>query len=244
LERVLAIDARASAVHYPQRMAYRALGDLQKAEAHLGQRGDATPELDDQLMQPDDDVLDSTVGSEHRGMRALKRADWPAAIAEFRKGLELKPDDVTLRYWLGAALYASGDPAAAEKEFRAVVGEAPDDAKAHFSLGAIDDARGRHREAIEEYSAAVRSDPTLPDARLRLADALRASGQLQASLAHYERAVESDPRVVEAWIGGAQALIDLSRPQQAREWLSRARRVHPERKELAELEARLPPTSR
>jgi tetratricopeptide (TPR) repeat protein len=242
-ERALAIDQRATAVHYPLAMAYRAIGDLVKADAHLGQRGDVTPELDDPLLQSDDDVLDSSVGAEHRGMQALKRADWPAAIAEFGKGLKLKPDDVTLRYWLGAALYAAGDAAGAEREFRAVVQRAPDNAKAHFSLGAIDDAKGRRREAIEEYSAAVKADPTLPDARLRLADALRMSGQLQPSLTHYERAVELDPRVADAWIGGARVLFDLARYEQARDWLVRARRVHPDRKELAELEARLP-TSR
>jgi tetratricopeptide (TPR) repeat protein len=240
LERALAAAARASAVHYPLAMAYRALGESEKAQVHLRQRGDATPELDDPLMQPDDDVLDSAVGSEHRGMQALRRTDWPAAIGEFRKGLELKPDDLTLRYWLGAALYASGDAAGAEKEFRAVVQREPHDAKAHFSLGAIDDAAGRRRQAIEEYSTAVKDDPTLPDARLRLADALRTSGQLQASMAHYERAVDLDPRIADAWIGGAHALIDLGRYDQAREWLFRARRVHPDRKELSDLEARLP----
>ena len=243
-ERVLAIDGRASAVHYPLGMAYRALGDPRKSDAHLRQRGDVTPELDDPLMQSDDDVLDSSVGSEHRGMQALRRADWRAAIAEFRKGLELKPDDITLRYWLGAALYASGDASAAETEFRAVVQRAPDHANAHFSLGAIDDAKGRRREAIEQYSAAVKADPTLPDARLRLADALRTSGQLEASLAQYERTVDLDPRLVEPWIGGARLLIGLARYDRARDWLFRARRVHPERKELAELEAHLPPTHR
>lgn len=240
LERVLAIDSRASAVQYPLAMAYRGLGDLQKADAHRRLRGDGTPELDDPLMQSDDAVLDSTVGFEHRGMQDLKQADFVAAIGEFREGLALNPNDVTLRYWLGAALYASGDAASAEKEFRSVVQRAPSDAKAHFSLGAIDEAQGRHREAIEEYSAAVRSDPTLPEARLRLASALRTSGDLQASLIQYQRAVDADPRVLDAWIGGAQALVGLSQYGQARDWLSRARRVYPDRKELADLEARLP----
>ena len=240
LERVLAIDSGASAVHYPLAMAYRGLGNLQKADANLRQRGDGTPELDDPLMQPDDAVVESTVGFEHRGMQAMRQADFAAAIGEFRKGLSLNPSDVTLRYWLGAALYASGDAASAEQEFRAVVQRAPNDAKAHFSLGALDEAQGRHREAIQEYSAAVRSDPTLPEARLRLASALRTSGDLQASLIQYERAVESDPRVLDAWIGGAQTLIGLARYGQARDWLSRARRVYPDRKELADLEARVP----
>ena len=134
--------------------------------------------------------------------------------------------------------------AGAEKEFRAVVQRAPHDANAHFSLGAIDDAAGRRRQAIEEYSTAVKDDPTMPDARLRLADALRTSGQLQASLEHYQRAVDLDPRIAGAWIGGAHALIDLGRSGPAREWLLRARQVHPERKELSDLEARLPPPRR
>jgi hypothetical protein len=51
--------------------------------------------------------------------------------------------------------------------------------------------------------------------------------------------VKLDPRIAEAWIGGAQALIDLGRRDQAAEWLSRARRIHPGRPELAQLQARL-----
>jgi tetratricopeptide (TPR) repeat protein len=236
MERALALDRRASAIHYPLAMAYRALGERDKAEAHLRQRGSAFPDLPDPLMQADDEVLDSTVAFEDRGMRALKSADFAAAATAFRQGLDLAPDDASLRYWLGAALYAAGDTAGAEREFLAVLARSPDFAKAHFSLGAIEDARGRRREAVEHFRAAVRSDPGMPEAHLRLADDLRAAGQVEASVPEYEAAVKLDPGTAEAWIDGAEALIQLGRKQQAIDWLTRARRVHPARPELDRLQ--------
>jgi tetratricopeptide (TPR) repeat protein len=39
-ERALEIDRRATVVHYPLAMAYRAAGKIERAEAHLRQRGD------------------------------------------------------------------------------------------------------------------------------------------------------------------------------------------------------------
>jgi tetratricopeptide (TPR) repeat protein len=237
LERALALDARASAIHYPLAMAYRGLGDAGKADAHLRQRGGSYPVLPDPLMQDDEDVLESAVSYENRGMEALRGADFTTAIGAFRKGLALAPDDTSLRYWLGAALYASGNADGAVSEFSEVVRRDPDFAKAHFSLGAIYDARQQRGKAIEEYQAAVRADPNLPESRLRLAEDLRTSGQLAASVEHYEAAVKLDPTLVEAWIGGAHALSDLKRIDKANDWLTRARRLFPNRSEFAESHA-------
>jgi tetratricopeptide (TPR) repeat protein len=238
LERALAADARASAIHYPLAMAYRGLGDTQKAEAHLRQRGGSYPVLEDPLMQDDEELLESAVSFESRGMAALKTADFAGAIGAFRKGLELAPNDTSLRYWLGAALYASGDADGALRELSDVVRRDPDHAKAHFSLGAIDDARGQRAKAIAEYQAAVHADPNLPDSRLRLAEDLRASGRLAASVEQYDAAVRLDPTMVDAWIGGAHALIGLKQTDKASDWLARARRLFPNRSEFPEMQPR------
>jgi tetratricopeptide (TPR) repeat protein len=244
MERALANDRQASAIHYPLAMAYRALGDREKAEAQLRERGSAFPDLIDPLMQQDDEVLDSAVAYENRGVQALKAADWPAAAAAFRKGLALSPGDASLRYWLGATRYAAGDAAAAEREFVAVVRHSPDFAKAHFSLGMIFDASGRRPAAIEQFRAAVKHDPTLPEARFRLAETLRATGQVESSLNEYEAAITLDPGLAEAWIGGGRALVALGRRQQASAWLAQARRLHPGRPELAEMQSRVSPPQR
>lgn len=235
LERALVVDPRASAIHYPLAMAYRGMGNTRQADEQLRQRGSSYPVLPDPLMQDDEEVLESAVSFETRGMQALKSAEFPSAIAAFRRGLALAPDDTSLRYWLGAALYASGDVDSAVREFFDVVRRDPQHAKAHFSLGAIYDARHERQRAIEEYQAAVRADPNLPESRLRLAEDLRTSGQLAASVEHYEAAVKLDPSVVEAWIGGAHALIELKRTDNANDWLTRASRLFPSRSEFAEM---------
>ena len=241
-EQALAIDGEASAVHYPLAMAYRALGDHEKAEAHLRRRGESWPALPDPLMEGQGQLLESVTAYEQRGVEALGARDWDAAAAEFRKGLELAPDDPALRHRLGSALYAAGDVAGAVKEFEEIVRRSPDFAKADVSLGMILNLNGRYQEAGARFSAALKSDPNLLEARLGLAEALRVSGQPEASVLHYQRAIQLDPSNAEAWIGGAMALITLKRDQQARGWLARAERVLPGQPKLAELAALVPPT--
>src|SRR5262249_7519221 len=70
LERGLAIDPRASAIHYPLAMAYRGLGDIPKADAHFRQRGTSYPGLPDPLMQDDEVLIESAMSFENRGMDA------------------------------------------------------------------------------------------------------------------------------------------------------------------------------
>jgi tetratricopeptide (TPR) repeat protein len=241
MEQALSIDPRATVIHYPLAMAYRGLGERAKADALLKKRGAVAPDLPDPMLQQAEVVLASGVAMEQLGMQALRRQDWNGAQQAFRRGLEVAPDDPALRYWMATAMIASGDAAGAEREFRTVVRTHPDYANAHFSLGAILDRQGRKAEALREYEAAVNASPTMPEARLRLADTLRAQGQLPRSLPQYEEAVKLDPTIAEAWIGGAQALIAMGRKDAARQWLARARRVHPNRRELTELEAGLGP---
>jgi len=48
-----------------------------------------------------------------------------------------------------------------------------------------------------------------------------------------------DAGVADAWIGGGQCLLALGRKERARDWLTRALRLHPARPELVQLQARL-----
>ncbi len=239
-ERALALEATATAIHYPLAMSYRALGDQAKADVHLRRRGESWPTIADPLRDGDGDLIASVTMYERRGVEALRAQDWRAAIDTFRQGLEFAPDDTSLRHRLGTALYAAGDEAGAVREFEEVLRRDSDHVKAHISLGLIDNLNGRFKEAGNRFSAALRADGSSPEARLGLAEALRVSGQPAASLQHYQRAIDIDPARPEAWAGGAMALISLRRTEDARDWLARARRVHPEQPKLRELEGMLP----
>jgi tetratricopeptide (TPR) repeat protein len=240
-EAALALEPQASAVRYPLAMAYRALGDQQKAEAHLRQRGEVWPALPDPLMGELGNLIESVTAHERRGVEALAARDWAAAAAAFRRGLELEPADPALRHRLAQALYEAGDVAGAIRELEDVVRQSPGFVKAQVSLGNVLSARGRHDEAIERFSTALRTDENLVDARVGLAELLRMTGKPEAALVHYRRAVQLDPSIAGAWMGGAAALIALRRHEEARDWLARARRVHPDEPKLAELAALVPP---
>ena len=237
LERARAAAPQASRLHYPLAMAYRALGEIDLAEAHLARRGSVEPPLADPLMEELDALLPSAMKFEGRGIRALQSGRWTAAVDAFREGLELEPDNASLRQRLATALAAGGDTRAAVEQLEETLRREPDFARAHFSLGAILALRGRQTEAVERYQTALRLQPGYLEARLGLAEALRGAGRLSDSLSHYLEVTRVDPRFAEAWFGRADALVRLGRLEEARAWLSEARTVHPDRPELVSLDA-------
>jgi tetratricopeptide (TPR) repeat protein len=239
LERALAPDQPDSIVHYPLAMAYRGLGQMDKAEAHLRLRGHVDPAPPDPLMTELNESLQSDATYERLGVDALEKRAWTEAAAYFRKGIELAPDNPSLRQRLGTALFMAGNAAAAEKEFAEAVRRSPDFAKARYSLGVLQLTSGRISEGIVQLSAAVREDPTYLEARLRLAEALRQGGRLDDSLSEYEKAIRMDPRSAEATFGVAVTLVRLRRYQAARDRLVEGMQVYPAQPAFAHALARL-----
>jgi tetratricopeptide (TPR) repeat protein len=220
-------------------MAYRGLGALDKAEAHLRQRGQIDPSPPDPLMAAVNESLQSAMGYERLGIKALDRKDWAAASAYFRQGVELAPDSATVRHRLGTALFLQGDVSGARTELEEVVRRSPDFAKARYSLGVLMMTMGQQDEALEQLSAAVKHDPDYVEARLRLAEVLRRAARPAESLAEYERVLRTDARAAEARFGRAMALVRLGRHSEARDQLRDGMERHPEQPAFARALARL-----
>ncbi|MEQ1907589.1 MAG: tetratricopeptide repeat protein [Vicinamibacterales bacterium] len=130
LERVLAMNERAIAAHYPLGLAYRGLGQLDRAETHLAQRGHMEILPIDPLMNALDTLLQSVTAYQDRGMRAGLSGNWEEAAAQFRRAVELAPDNIEARLDLGHALLRTGDAAGAAAEAREAVRLAPNDPRA------------------------------------------------------------------------------------------------------------------
>ena len=178
-EQALAIDPRASIVHYPLALAYRGLGEVDKAEAQTRQRGNVEVGPTDPRMQALGSLLHSATAYEKRGLRALDGRDWASAAAAFRKAVEIAPANATLHHRFGTALSLSGDTRGAAEQFQEAIRLVPGYAPAHFSLGVLLASSGRPAEAIERFAAAVRYEPDNADARLQLAAALVRAGRYQ-----------------------------------------------------------------
>ena len=239
LEAALAADPAASAVHYPLALAYRGLGRTLEAQSHLRLRGDVQPGLPDPLMAEVAGLLDSAVVFEGQGDRALARGDARAAVAAFRRGLELAPERAAIKQKLATALAVAGELRAALVLYQELLDANPDFAEAHYSLGAIHLGSGQLAQAVRRFEAAVRADPGYLHARLQLAHALRRVGRPESALVEYEGALLLDPRMAEARLGYVVSLADLARWGAARAWLQEGRRTHPDRPEFVELLVRL-----
>ena len=235
----LAADPRESIAHYPLALAYRGLGNTTQAEAHLRQQGRVEVGPPDPLMAELRGLLQGAVAEENRGVRAMDGGDFKTAAEHFRRGLELAPENPSIRHKLGTALSLMGDTSGAVEQFQQTLERSPDFAQAHYSLGVLLAINGRIPEAIERFSTAVRYQPDYVEARLRLAELLRQTGRPDAALPQYERVMTIDPRAAEAQFGYAMALVQLERYDEARRRLSEAAALHPERKEFPEALARL-----
>ncbi len=239
LEEALTLDPSATSLHYPLAMAYRGLGDLDKAQAHLRQRGNRPIARSDPLLEETDVVLRSPLAYEGRGTRALESADWAGAAAYFRRGIEMAPANAALRQKLGIALFMTDDFRGAGVQLEEAVRLAPESARTQYSLGVLLQARGRDSEAIPRLAGAVRLDPAFVDARLWLAGVLRRNGRPDEALAHYAQVGATHPRAAGATFGHAATLVDLGRYREARDRLTNLVSSYPEQPIFAHALARL-----
>ena len=253
LEEASQLNPAAAVIHYPLAMAYRGLGDLEKAKSNLDQtkgRGGAgaTVTIPDPLMADVATVLRSPEVFWELGQQAGAKGNWPEAVVQFRKAIELAPDNAVMRLGLAQTLIRMGNARAALAELEAAIRLDPSLAPAHFLKGALLERSGRDQDALVEYSAAVTANPKLREAHLKLADALRRIGRLDDALSSYRRVLElgpdnpgspGSPGSEEARFGEAMALARLSRHAEARERLSAAMSLHPDQPAFPQALARL-----
>jgi tetratricopeptide (TPR) repeat protein len=196
LETAVRHDPAAGALHYPLAMAYRGAGRPADAEAQLRLRDQRNSEVTppDPRMDQLADLLAGPQAFEVRGTEALNRGEWTKAVASFRQGVDVAPDNPLLHHRLGTALFMTGSVEDAEREFGEALRRSPGYAPAHYSLAVLLESRGRDAEAVDRYAAAVRYQPTYVQARLRLAGVLRRSGRVGDALEQCEEIMRIDPR--------------------------------------------------
>ena len=228
LEEIRSLNPDIGAVHYPLGMAYRGLGNEEKAEEHLTLRENAEIQPGDPLLEALDAMLDSPGAFERRGLEALEQQDLTVAVEEFQRGLELDPDNPSLRHQLGTALFMMGDPAGAMTEFQRVVRTTPDYYPSYYGMGVVLQEIGRHDEAIRAFTTAYEARPDDVAVRVRLAQSLRQTGDPAASLGHYDAVLAIDPAVIDARFGQAMAHVQLGQYSRAKDLFEAAMLEFPE----------------
>jgi tetratricopeptide (TPR) repeat protein len=240
----LAAQPNASETHYKLAMAYRSLGDIDRAREHLAQRGEVEPSFPDPLIDEMRKLSAGTRTHLYWGTEALWAKDYPTAVAEFRKVVALEPDNPEHRAILARALYLLGDREGSRRELEAALELAPENAPANYYLGRLVDEDGAVKEAMAHYRAALKVDPKHGGAHYLLGNALMREHEYSAAAEHYARAVELIPDDPMPRLFQSLALIATgSRDQEARARLEEALVRYPDQLMLNQTLARLLATS-
>ena len=120
-EAILEIQPQATKVHHQLAMAYRELGELERAQAHLQKYGTGNVRLRSSLMA---ELRQLTTGVRvylKRGNRKARAGDFQGAAREFRKAVEVDAEDPWARNNLGLMLMRLGLLEEAEEHLSAAL---------------------------------------------------------------------------------------------------------------------------
>jgi tetratricopeptide (TPR) repeat protein len=228
-EKTLIAVPNATRVHYSLAMAYRGLGDTEKARAHLSQQGPVGVRVSDPLV----DGLQELVQGERlflsRGKLAFEAQRYADAAVEFRKAVAANPGSVTARVNLGAALTQLGDLKGAVEQFAEAIRIEPGKANAHYNLAVLLARQNKHDDAISHLRSALTVEPADLPARFLLAHELLKSERTDEALAEYSRVVQADANNEAALLELVKLLYRKGQFKQALDALEKGHAQYPQK---------------
>ena len=136
-------------------------------------------------------ALDDTSSTAHAALASLKGLngfDYPGAIAEYERTLQLNPNDATARQWFANDTLANvGQTEREVAELKRAVELDPLSLVINSNLGVAYIHAGRLDEAIAQLRKTVELDGTFYYARYNLAQALELKGLIPEATAEYQK---------------------------------------------------------
>lgn len=247
LEHLLAVLERypdEPEVHYSLGLAYRGLGDMERAEEHLRTgAGDGRARRPVPMRDPLYAVLQGMNASADSLLRRARTALRSGRVREgvdlYRQAVATAPEKPTLRIGYGNALLRAERPDEALREYAEAIRLDPNNAPARYNMALVHDDSGDDVEAERLYRAALRADPRHARASLRLGAVLAGRGEHAEALGHFEAAVRGEPSAEEPRVRRVETLLELGRREDAVLVLESDLRALPQSAPLLELRSKL-----
>jgi tetratricopeptide (TPR) repeat protein len=228
-EKALAQAPGATRIHYSLAMAYRGLGDTEKARTHLALQGPVGVRPADPVVDALSDLVKGERVHMIRGKLALEKQSYAEAVTEFRKAVLAKQDSVPAHLNLGAALSQTGDLMGAAAQFAETLRLDPTNTIAHYNLALLLANENKHDQAIVHLQAIFTVDPNDAGARLLLAREFLKTGRVDEALAEFSRVVQASPDNEEALLEQVKILVRKKQYAQALAGLEKAHAQFPEK---------------
>ncbi|MCY3775209.1 MAG: tetratricopeptide repeat protein [Candidatus Aminicenantes bacterium] len=238
-EEALQRQPQASSLHYRLAMAYRQLGQVDKARLHLGKQGDGAVSYPDPLLE---ELVRMKTGRWQQREQAnllLESGQHDEAVRLFREMVSQDPTDALALVDLGTALAQMGRVEEAVQQFEAALPHTASKSRIHLNLSMGLIQMGREEKALEHCRKSVETDPNFTEAHFQLANLLMRRGLVDEAIPHYGRVIELDPGNAFAHFMGAMALVRTQRWQEARSRLEAGLTALPEDTDLTHAMARL-----
>jgi tetratricopeptide (TPR) repeat protein len=241
LEEALKLSPAATRLRQPLAMAYRGLGETEKAEAnlaHYAPNGDE-PGVPDPVV----DLLSSKVVVSRvllrRGQRYGKEGRFDLAEQAYRAAVASDPTSAEAIANLGISLANLGHIAEAQERLTESLRMDDTNSLVHLSLGVVYDRQGFDKLAIEQYQSALERDPDSLQARVYLADAKMRTGSAAEAAQLYRQALDRSPDSSRMQFSLAMALVQARRQGEARKVLEAVLASQPQNAEIINTLARL-----
>jgi tetratricopeptide (TPR) repeat protein len=128
------------------------------------------------------------------------------AIEQWKKALEMDPEDPKARYNLASCLHTTGQFDDAIVQYQKSLEYNAENSLALTNIGVLLADKGNLDEAIESFKKALVVKPNNANAHNNLGLALAEKGQTDAAIEHFKKAIEIDPEYAEAQNGLGFAL--------------------------------------
>jgi len=145
------------------------------------------------------------------GMAKLEALEYPAAIADLTKAVELNPHLPDLYSYLGQAQMASGDMAAARAAFETELAQNPNDFESNLRLAVLLKQDGDYDRARQLLARALRVRPSDDAALYQVGAVDLAAGDMERACATLEKVVKQAPEFLEAHVSLAQVYYRMKR---------------------------------
>ena len=176
-QRALTIQPEANRLHYRIALGYRQLGEIDKAKAHLAERGPRIPTIRDPLLAV---MMAHAKGSKHfisEGKKAAEAGEFQRSAQLFNRAAAIDPEDISAYIDLGRVSISVGKLASAQRSFEKALSLDPDNALANFYIGDVLERQGADHDAVKHFRNSVASNTEFTESRLRLANALMRTRQ-------------------------------------------------------------------
>ena len=142
-----------------------------------------------------------------RGNNNLNSGKINNAVIDFKKAIELEPNNIVVLDGLGRTYLYLDMNKEAEKVFSKIITLDPNNVSAWVYLGKLYSWDNRYDKSIEAFNNAIRLDPKNIDAKLGLAEVYSWAGFHKSSVEQYENLLAEDPRNTKVYKGLAQVYL-------------------------------------